>query len=332
MNAYAHRLGHLAPEQLQAALDRFELGRLISTSPVTTGNFGQNLRVVSTTGTYILRGNPFFDWQFAKERLIAGIIHERTVVPGPWPFLHEPSPELFGWEYAIMPLLPGLNLGDATVYGRLSKTDRLNIATALGTTASALQHARFDGPRAFDLAANALVSLPGKAIDRIEQRIRDNLGKARTETGYTTDADVAWVEDTLAAGRRHIRDDGPWCLLHGDLTTNNIVATTDANKWQISGIFDLMTASVGDGESDLCRQFAVYVDQEPASASAFMAGYFDYAPMRPGFRERFPIYLLDERLTLWEWLQRTSPDWWQSSTIGLRDWIQPVLDALPHME
>lgn len=50
VNTYAERLGHLAPEQLQVALDRFGLGRLIATAPVTAGNFGQNVFVTTSTG------------------------------------------------------------------------------------------------------------------------------------------------------------------------------------------------------------------------------------------------------------------------------------------
>jgi hygromycin-B 7''-O-kinase len=55
---YAKRLGLISDELLQAALDRFHLGRFIGAEPVPFGAFGQNLFVSSTEGDYVLRGNP----------------------------------------------------------------------------------------------------------------------------------------------------------------------------------------------------------------------------------------------------------------------------------
>ncbi|MBI2759933.1 MAG: hypothetical protein HYX51_00705, partial [Chloroflexi bacterium] len=44
---YSERLGVLTPEQLQAALDRFNLGRLLDARPATGGLFGQNVLLTS---------------------------------------------------------------------------------------------------------------------------------------------------------------------------------------------------------------------------------------------------------------------------------------------
>src|SRR6266853_1598926 len=45
---YSQRLGSLSEQQFQAALDRFQLGRFISTEPVELGSFGQNIFLTST--------------------------------------------------------------------------------------------------------------------------------------------------------------------------------------------------------------------------------------------------------------------------------------------
>ncbi len=47
---YSQRLGMLSTQQLQTALDRFQLGRLIHAEPVPLGNFGQNVFLTSCTG------------------------------------------------------------------------------------------------------------------------------------------------------------------------------------------------------------------------------------------------------------------------------------------
>lgn len=61
---YSQRLGMLSTQQLQTALDRFQLGRLIHAEPVPLGNFGQNVFLTSTQGAFVLRGNPLDASQF----------------------------------------------------------------------------------------------------------------------------------------------------------------------------------------------------------------------------------------------------------------------------
>ncbi len=66
MREYSKHLGRLRDDQLQAALDRFELGKLVSANPVRLGNFGQNLFLTSTAGEWVLRGNPLSPEQFVR--------------------------------------------------------------------------------------------------------------------------------------------------------------------------------------------------------------------------------------------------------------------------
>src|SRR5439155_9911686 len=110
---YSLRLGVLTGQQLQAALARFELDGLVDAQPAQGGIFGQNVFLSSTKGEYVLRGKPHYDWQLPAERFFAKLIHERSKVPAPWPYLIEDSPDIFGWAFAIMPRLPGVSLTDA---------------------------------------------------------------------------------------------------------------------------------------------------------------------------------------------------------------------------
>jgi len=54
----------LSTQQLQTALDRFQLGRLIHAEPIPLGNFGQNVFLTSTQGAFVLRGNLLDASQF----------------------------------------------------------------------------------------------------------------------------------------------------------------------------------------------------------------------------------------------------------------------------
>ncbi|MDQ3540218.1 MAG: aminoglycoside phosphotransferase family protein [Chloroflexota bacterium] len=321
MNAYAERLGHVAPEKLQAALDRFDLGRLVSTTPVTTGNFGQNVFLTTTTGEYVFRGNPFFEWQLPKEREVAQILHDRTTVPVPWPYHHEPSTDLFGWDYAIMPRLSGEMVNDAPA------PDQVTLARTMGEILARFQGATFDRAMAFDLAAGGFVALPNGERANLASHIRRNLDLSVTASACTSDADATWVRSLVTATERSTTEWTPSCLVHGDFTINNVVAEHGPDGWRITGVFDFMTARIGSFEADLCRQFALHHERTPAVGIAFLEAYFALCPPRSGYRHRLPLLLLDERLTLWEWIQRTQPDWW-TFDIGLRDWAEPVLDAL----
>jgi aminoglycoside phosphotransferase (APT) family kinase protein len=135
---YSQRLGILSGEQLQAALSRFDLGLLLDAQPATAGLFGQNVFLTTTRGEYVLRGKPHYLWQFPKERYFARQIHEHTKVPAPWPYLIDPTTDIFGWSYALMPRLPGLILEDPEEQKRLSEEDSLSIAHALGETLAQL--------------------------------------------------------------------------------------------------------------------------------------------------------------------------------------------------
>ncbi len=66
---YSERLGVLDDRQFQAALARLGLGDFVRADPVSGGLFGQNVFVTSTTGAWVLRGAPHYDWQFPAERL-----------------------------------------------------------------------------------------------------------------------------------------------------------------------------------------------------------------------------------------------------------------------
>ena len=48
----------LSDAQLQAALDRFGLRRLVSAEPFTVGLFGKNVGLITDTGRWVLRGDP----------------------------------------------------------------------------------------------------------------------------------------------------------------------------------------------------------------------------------------------------------------------------------
>ncbi len=99
----------IGDEQFQAALERLGLGEFVRAAPVAGGLFGQNVFVTSTTGEYVLRGAPHYDWQFPAERFFARLLHEHTSAPAPWPYLIEPPPTSSAGATLSCPACQGCN-------------------------------------------------------------------------------------------------------------------------------------------------------------------------------------------------------------------------------
>src|SRR5581483_3214576 len=133
---YSHRLGNITDEQFQKALDRFKLGKFIKAEAIPFGNFGQNVFVTSTQGEFVLRGVPHYTWQFKNEVFMVNLLHEKTSVPVPYPYLFDESEDIFGWSYVIMPRLKGRQF-DQPMESRLPQVDREGIATALAESLAA---------------------------------------------------------------------------------------------------------------------------------------------------------------------------------------------------
>ena len=322
---YSKRLGVLSGEQLQAALARFDLGELIAARPAPGGLFGQNVLVTSTAGEYVLRGHAHYDGQFEKERFFCRAIHERTRAKAPWPFLIEKLPQIFGWGYALMPLLPGVHLSDPEVR-RATADDRLGIARAMGEYLPLMQQPAWDAPAAYDHAADELAPLGSPYAEWFAARTRDYLRRCR-ETSHvtTTDGDVAWVESLIDAARASL--DAPFApaLVHTDYAEGNVVAERRDDGWRIGGVFDLGDAYVGDGEYDLARLACQYGRQSEAMLRAFCSAYTEALPPRPGFGDRLALYIAADRLIFWEYGHRNKVWFTGPEYTSFRAWAEPFV-------
>ncbi len=345
---YSQRLGLISDEQFQAALDHFNLGRFVRAQPVPFGLFGQNVFVSSTEGEYVLRGDPHFWWQFPTEQFYTRLLHERTHVPVPWPYLIDVSTEIFGWSYALMPRMPGLQLADPQVKAQLEPAASTGIARALGENLAHMQQAtwpfsgRYDAGtgsiQPFDLAHEIawpfpvnsdpqLASIAPTTIsyrERVQACLRHNVAQAREHNeAATTLDDIAWVEDFIAAAQDALAEPFEPCFVMEDYKEGNLVVQNDGG-WRVSGVFDLMGGHFGDGEADLSRPLAEYLNEDTQLAREFLRGYLSQKSPRPGFAERFPVYMLLDRSILWEFFQRTAQRWWPENWT-FRDWAGQYL-------
>ena len=320
---YSQRLGLLRADQLQAALDRFDLGALLDAQAAPGGLFGQNVLITSTKGGYVLRGAPHYDGQFEKERFFSRLVHEQTQAEAPWPFLIERSTELLGWSYALMPLLPGEHLSDSELQRSLTTEDRVAVACAMGQHLAAMQSASWDEPASYDYAADELAPLGEPFAEWFTAGTRAWLDRAVQASDATTPRDVEWVESIIASARDGMAVPFAPTIVHTDYAEGNVVAERAGGGWRINGVFDLGDAYIGDGEYDLARLACWYARMSDAHLRAFVDAYAAVRPLRHGFAERTRLYVLTDRLILWEYGQRNKI--WFKPGVGLREWAEPFV-------
>src|SRR6185436_2764299 len=192
---YSQRLGTISDEQLQGALSYFDLGEFLHAEPIPFGLFGQNLFVTSNTGEFVLRGVPHYDWQFPTEKFFIDKLHAKTGVPVPHPYLLNPSTEIFGWPFVMMPKMSGLQLADSQVVARLSMDERREIAKALAAMLIEIQNLTWEYSGRYNLTTQMIEPMLQDYRGWVVQRIRELITQAQGHNANTTATDVAWVEN-----------------------------------------------------------------------------------------------------------------------------------------
>ncbi len=334
------RLGPISHDQLSRAFARFDLGDLLAVEPAPLGLFGQNLFVTSSAGEFVFRGAPHGPAQFPTERFFTRLLHERTSVPVPWPYQIDDSCDFFPWSYVIMPRMPGLQVTDRKVRRELTGAELRAIARAMAYNLVAMQQvtmpycARYDPDRdivrpvpvkdhadwPFNNGYGEVIQPPSHR-QLVTARVRRILERAHAASDRTTTADVEWAEELIERANAALAAPFAPCFTMEDYKEGNVVLSRTPDGWQVSGVFDFMGCYFGDGETDLSRIMAEYFDQDPEVAREFLATYLQLRAPRPGFRQRFSLYMLLDRLIIWEYIQRHEVE--VASKVGtLRDWAE----------
>ena len=323
---YSPRLGAISPGQFQAALDRFDLGQFIRAEPIVAGNFGQNVYLMSTAGAHVLRGAPFDPQQFLTEQFYTDQLHARTGAPVPWPYRLDPSTEIFGWPYVIMPRMPGIHPYDEEDRRRLSPPDRSRIAWAMGETLAEMQRLTWPYAGRYDAAARVVRPFAVPFPEWIIARIRACVDEAASLSDATTEADRRWVEELIARHRWALEVPFEPCFVMQDYKEDNAVAERVGGTWRVGGVFDYADAYFGDGEVDLARPVAMYFEDDPSLelARAFVQAYAARGRLRRGYAERYEVYALLDRVLCWQFGHRHGV-WW-SPELSLEAWARPYVD------
>jgi len=354
---YSKRLGEIQDKSFQIALDRFGLGGFVSAEAIPHGLFGQNVFVTSTKGEYVFRGNPLYPGQFEIERFMAEQLHSKTKTPVPWPYFVDEKPDFFGWPYAIMPRLTGLQLASSEVRSEISEADCLGIAEAMGVNLAIMHQLQHPYPGFYDPKTDRIKPLTeifvpqwvqadercdnqsGETVSAEEvyrrwicSRVNFFLGNALKTSDIslgrvTTENDAQWVASVLEDSKESLLEPFHPCFVMDDYKEGNTVAEKIDGRWRITGVFDLGESYFGDGEADLSRTFAEYRNGKNGEARAytFLHAYLNNrkdAVMRPGFQERFGVYTLMDRLIIWAHGRRLG---WFDGISNFRSWCEPQM-------
>jgi aminoglycoside phosphotransferase (APT) family kinase protein len=250
-----------------------------------------------------------YPWQFPKEQFGAALLHERTQVPVAHPYLLDTSTDIFGWNYLLMPRLQGISPTD----DRLIDAEKVDIARAMGWNLAQMHSLTWPFAGEYDLTTNTIQPFGEGYAQWFVADVRRWLDLARAHGAATTADDVAWTEQVIRDAQSALAVEFQLCFVMNDYNPGNVLVDRVEGLWRVTGLFDLMEYYLGDGEADLMRLIAIYLDLgehlDTRLARAFGTTYLESRPARPGFAERYALFMLRDRLIAWEYGTRPGVNW-----------------------
>lgn len=321
---YSDRLGNISDKQLQKALERFSLGKLVKAEPISQGLFGQNLFLTSDKGEFVLRGIPHYSWQFKNEKFFADILHQKTSTPVPWPYLIDENKDIFGWDFCLMPRLKGKQLLDSDL-SDFTEQELQGIAKAQGETLFEAQKLTWKYCGKYDEKIDSIKPFNEKFFDWLKTGILNWLEKSVEFNNRTTRRDLEWVKSIFQEASPYLSEDFTPCFVMQDYKPGNMVVDEVEGVYKVTGLFDLMESYFGHGEADLSRLFAVYIDfGRKDLANTFVNSYQGQRSEVNGLKERFPVFMIHDRAIIWEWAQRSGRVWWNKK-LSFREYVEHFL-------
>jgi aminoglycoside phosphotransferase (APT) family kinase protein len=329
---YSERLGAISDAQFAAAAARLGLGDFVSAEPVRQGLFGQNVFLTTSEGAFVFRGSPHWyrgqrddRYQFAKEALFIDLVHAHTGAPAPWPVRYDPTSDIFGWPYLVMPRMPGDCFNERTIRKALPSQARREIAVSIGATLAELQRLSAPAVGDYDPDTGALAFHSDGYRGHLIRSLSD-VAKGAEAAGVMSAADMDWCRE-LALGVRDLPA-RPVTFVHGDYKLDNMTVVERNGAWRVGGLFDFHTGRFGDSARDIVRAACAYRDTEPELAQvmieAWRAGGGDAAGLSPWL----PLYVASERSSIWAgFVKRDArPAWSAGQTF--RSWAEGYLEML----
>ncbi|CAA9293838.1 MAG: hypothetical protein AVDCRST_MAG93-4108, partial [uncultured Chloroflexia bacterium] len=204
--------------------------------------------------------------------------------------------------------------------------EQLRIAQALGQNLAHMHQLTWPFAGEYDLASDTIQPFDEGLARWIIADTRRWLAKARTNGLATTADDVVWTEHVIAEAQPALENAFLPCFVMNDYNPGNVLVECSHGTWQVSGLFDLMEYYFGNGEADLMRLIAIYLERDQQHGAelsrAFASAYLAHKPPRQGFQERYAFFMLRDRLIAWEYGTRPGINWFPHAQ-SFRDYAEP---------
>ncbi|OAB43370.1 aminoglycoside phosphotransferase family protein [Paenibacillus glacialis] len=317
----SNKLGIITNDQLQLMLNRFNLGTLISSEKTSLGVMGQTMFVSSSTGDYILKGNPLFHGQFLEEKFFIDHLNQHTSLHVPSPYLIDESEDIFGWSYSIMPRLPGSHMNAVDIQSILTTTeDKESLVLLAAHTLAELHNWKVEQYGEFDPQLHTVRPFEGSYRTWLYTTIRYWINDATKYSTITTQ-DLTWVEQILEGSQDIFDDLNSPTYVMGDFKPENFLIDKHNNEWSISGVFDFTTSYFGDGIADLPKMTTMYLENgDDELARMFLSSYLK-STKQQAFRERFRVHMLHHCALVWGCAKATQHVTWDDE-LSFTQWAQ----------
>lgn len=317
----ANRIGVVTHQQIQEVLERFNLGSLIGFRETSNGVGKQTIFVSSDLGEYVLKGNPLYEGQFLEEKFYVESLNKLTSLPVSIPYIVDERNDIFGWNYAIMPRLPGKHINDQDFKNKISKEEEKQIVKLLANTLCELHQWKVEDFGEFDPKNQCIRPFNGTYKTWLYDRIRYWLEDAK-KYSVITSKDIEWVEKLLLMCEEAFNALKSPTFVMGDFKADNVLVQRSTEDWMLGGIFDFTTGYFGDGIADLPRIATMYIDEEEEElAKLFIREYFNRCEDKEAFNARFKVHMLHQRVLDWGCAKAIGEVTWDDR-ISFSEWAE----------
>lgn len=321
------KLGHIEEKQIELMLERHQLGKLISFERTDKGAMGQTMFIRTEEGAYVFKGNPLYKGQLVEEKYFIDTIHERTEIPVPTPYIIDYDKEIFGWSYALMPLLEGEHLNDSHIKEWLTTKEKVQIAEKIATTLAVFH--QWDVPEFGELNPESLEIIPFKSsyttwlFNRIVFWLKD-----AKKYSVITEEDVDWVKSLLNEAEETFNHITAPTFVMGDFKADNFLVSKKKIGWEISGVFDFTNAYFADPLLDLIKMTILYIDQDEIEiAKHLMTTYFGKTQVTGDVKTRLMVHMLHQRVLDWGSAKATNRVTWDNE-MPFSEWVKGYMDIV----
>lgn len=295
----SNKLGNIRNEQLQAMLVKFKLGTLLSAKKTEQGAMGQTMFIISTKGEFVFKGNPLYKGQLEEEKYFIEQLRQRTEVPVPIPYLIDDSTDIFGWKYALMPLLKGKHLTDSTLQHTMNTKDKCSIAQSIADALFAFHQWKVEDFGELDTHTLKITPFKTGYYQWLFDRILFWLEDARKYSKVTHD-DLQWTKNLLEDSKEAFQRITSPTFVMGDFKPGNFLVQQKESSWSISGVFDFTNSFFGDPVSDLVKMLTYYLDNnEKVVAKHLVDAYFDKLTNKVDSITRLKVHMLHQKVLDW---------------------------------